>query len=66
MMYYELLFIALTWLWTFNAFRVKETTQLMFSGRVVVTRNNKKLAWVLLSLTVFYTASFVFFSVIAN
>ena len=57
--------VFLSWVWVFQAFTVKETHQLLFNGRVVVTRNNKKLAWVLLALTIFNTASFVFFSVIA-
>jgi hypothetical protein len=62
---FELFFVILTWLWVFKAFTVKETHQLLFNGKVVVSRNNKKLSWALLVLTIFNTASFIFFSVIA-
>ena len=61
----NLIFIVLTWNWTIRAFLVKEITQLLFNGKVIVTRNNKVMAWALLVLTVFNTASFIFFSVIA-
>lgn len=61
----NLIFIVLTWSWTIRAFRVKETTQLLFNGKLVVTRNNKVMAWAILVLTVFNTASFIFFSVIS-
>lgn len=61
----NLIFIALTWSWTIRAFLVKETTQLLFNGKVIVNRNNKIMAWAMLVLTVFNTASFIFFLVIA-
>lgn len=61
----NLIFIVLTWSWTIRAFLVKETTQLLFNGKLVVTRNNKVMAWAILVLTVFNTASFIFFSVIS-
>lgn len=61
----NLIFIVLTWSWTIHAFLVKETTQLLFNGKVIVTRNNKLMAWAMLVLTVFSTASFIFFSVIS-
>lgn len=65
MNFYELLFIVVLWLWTINAFMVKEAYQLLFNGKVVVTRNNKKLAWFFLATAIFHTASFIYFSVIA-
>lgn len=61
----NLIFIVLTWSWTIRAFRVKEITQLLFNGKVIVTRNNKVMAWAILVLTVFNTASFIFFSVVS-
>lgn len=63
----NLIFIALTWSWswTIRAFLVKETTQLLFNGKVIVNRNNKIMAWAMLVLTVFNTASFIFFSVVS-
>ncbi|CAK6604885.1 hypothetical protein K61PH164C1_LOCUS32 [Klebsiella phage vB_Kpn_K61PH164C1] len=65
MNFYEILFIVLLWLWTINAFGVKETHQLLFNGKVVVTRNNKKWAWFFLATAIFHSASFIYFSVIA-
>ena len=61
----NLIFIVLTWSWTIRAFLVKETTKLLFNGKVIVTRNNKVMAWAILVLTVFNTASFIFFSVVS-
>lgn len=61
----DIILLLFVWLWTYQAFRIKEAYQLLFNGKVVVIQNNKKQAWVLLALSVLYTASFIFFSVIA-
>lgn len=65
MNFYELLFIVVIWLWTIDAFMVKESYKLLFNGKVVVTRNNKKWAWCFLAIAIFHTASFIYLSVIA-
>lgn len=59
----NLIFIVLSFSWTIRAFQVKETTRLLFNGKTIVTRNNKIMAWALLVLTVFNTASFIVFLV---
>lgn len=59
----NLIFIVLSFSWTIRAFQVKETTRLLFNGKMIVTRNNKIMAWALLVLTVFNTASFIVFLV---
>lgn len=65
MNYYEILYIAVLWLWAINSFFVKETYQLLFNGEWVVTRNNKKWSWFFLALAIFHSSSFIYFSVIA-
>lgn len=62
---YEILFIVTLWLWTIESFCVKEVHKLLFNGKSVVTRNNKKVALFFLITTIFSTASFIHSSVIA-
>lgn len=65
MNFYETLFIVTLWLWTVESFCVKEIHKLLFNGKVVITRNNKRVALFFLVTAIFSTASFIHSSVIA-
>ena len=65
MNFYEVLFIVTLWLWTLESFCVKEVHKFLFNGKVVVTRNNKRVALFFLLTAIFSTASFIHSSVIA-